>query len=62
VNNEELLGKGAGADLDKVELEDQFVVESCQKGMRSSSYTNGRYSPTMERGLHHFHMMLTENN
>ena len=62
VNNEELLGKGAGADLDKVELEDQFVVESCQKGMMSSNYTDGRYSPTMERGLHHFHMMLTGKN
>ena len=62
VNDEELLGQGAGADLDKVELEDQFVVESCQKGMMSSNYDHGRYSPTMERGLHHFHMMLTGRN
>ena len=62
VSNEELLGQGAGADLDKVELEDQFVVESCQKGMMSSNYSSGRYSPTMERGLHHFHLMLTGGN
>ena len=59
--NEELLGKGAGGDLDKVELEDQFIVESCQLGMSSSNYKNGRYSPTMERGVHHFHRILTDS-
>ncbi len=62
VNDKKLLGKGAGSNLDRVELEDQFVVEACQKGMKSSNYSNGRYSPTMERGLHHFHMMLTRRN
>ena len=62
VNDPKLLGKGAGSNLDRVELEDQFVVEACQKGMKSSNYSNGRYSPTMERGLHHFHMMLTRRN
>ena len=62
VNDQKLLGKGAGSNLDRVELEDQFVVEACQKGMKSSNYSNGRYSPTMERGLHHFHMMLTRRN
>ena len=57
--DEQLLGQGAGGDLDKVELEDQFIVESCQLGMKSSSYQRGRYSPTMERGVHHFHRILT---
>ena len=58
VSNPELLGKGAGGDLDKVELEDQEIVESVQKGVASSAYQRGRYSPKMEIGVHHFHRML----
>ena len=55
-----MLGKGAGGDLDKVEAEDQFVVEGCQKGVSSLAYDRGRYSPTKETGVHHFHRILTE--
>ena len=53
-------GEGAGADLDKVELEDEAVVESVQKGVRSRFYTHGRYSPTREQGTHHFHRLIAE--
>jgi len=60
VRDSNLLGKGAGGDLDKVELEDQFIVESCQKGMESNNYDSGRYSPTMEKGIFHFHRMLSK--
>ena len=60
--DKELLGSGAGGDLDKVELEDQFIVESCHIGMKSSSYKRGRYSPTMEKGVHHFHRILTDTS
>ena len=56
-----MLGKGAGGDLDKVEAEDQEIVEATQKGVSSGLYHRGRYSPTKERGIHHFHMMLTEH-
>ena len=59
VTDPEMLGQGAGGDLDKVEIEDQFVVEGCLRGIRSSAYDRGRYSPEMERGVHHFHRMLT---
>jgi choline monooxygenase len=52
------LGRGAGADLDRVEREDGDIVESVQRGLRGSVYTRGRYSPTMETGTHHFHGML----
>ena len=54
-----LIGEGAGGDLDKVEREDQEIVEAVQIGISSSSYDRGRYSPTMERGVHHFHRILT---
>ena len=55
-----MLGKGAGGDLDKVEAEDQFIVEGCQKGVSSAAYERGRYSPTKETGVHHFHRILTQ--
>lgn len=53
-------GKGAGADLDTVEKEDQEIVETVQKGIRSRFYRRGRYSVTRETGLHHFHRLIAE--
>jgi choline monooxygenase len=52
------LDRGAGAGLDRVEREDESVVESVQKGVRSRLYERGRYSPTREQGVHHFHRLL----
>jgi choline monooxygenase len=49
---------GAGADLHGVELEDEAVVEAVQRGMRSRLYRGGRYSPSRETGVHHFHRLL----
>ncbi|MGB7207384.1 MAG: aromatic ring-hydroxylating dioxygenase subunit alpha [Pyrinomonadaceae bacterium] len=60
VSDESKLNEGAGADLDRVELEDEAVVESVQKGIRSRFYTHGRYSPTREQGTHHFHRLIAE--
>jgi choline monooxygenase len=54
------MGRGAGAELDKVEREDEAVVESVQKGVCSRFYNTGRYSPTREQGTHHFHRLLAE--
>ncbi len=50
---------GAGAALDRVEVEDEEVVERVQQGVRSRLYRTGRYSPTRETGVHHFHRLLT---
>ena len=55
---EELQGEGAGGDLDKVELEDDEIVEAVQKGVMSQAYNRGRYSPAKEAGVHHFHLLL----
>ncbi len=52
------LDKGAGSDLDRVEREDEAIVETCQRGLGSRIYGRGRYSPTREQGVHHFHRML----
>ena len=50
--------QGAGAGLDRVEREDEAVVEAVQRGMRSRLYDRGRYSPARETGVHHFHRLL----
>tara|TARA_B100001971_G_scaffold5430_1_gene4491 strand:+ start:41 stop:844 length:804 start_codon:yes stop_codon:yes gene_type:complete len=52
------LGRGAGGDLDKVEAEDQGIVEATQRGVAAGAYDRGRYSPTKETGIHHFHRTL----
>jgi len=58
--NESKLDKGAGSGLDKVEQEDEEIVENVQRGVRSRFYKHGRYSVTREQGTHHFHRILTE--
>ena len=55
------LGTGAGAELDKVEREDEDIVESVQLGVSSRYYTSGRFSPTRESGVHHFHKLLEKH-
>ncbi len=60
IYDESKLNKGAGAILDKVEREDEIVVEGVQKGISSSFYKAGRFSPTREKGVHHFHRLLAE--
>lgn len=56
----ERLNAGAGAELDRVEREDEAIVEAVQRGVRSRRYDRGRYSPTREQGTHHFHRLLAE--
>ena len=58
--DESKLDRGAGSGLDRVEREDEEVVESVQKGIRSRFWRGGRYSPTQEKGVHHFHRLLVE--
>ena len=52
------LDRGAGASLDRVEREDESVVESVQRGVRSRFYESGRYSVKHEPAVHHFHRRL----
>ena len=50
--------EGVGADLHRVEMEDEDIVASAQRGVRSRLYERGRYSPRREVGTHHFHALL----
>ncbi len=52
------LGTPDVSGIHQTELEDERIVESVQRGMQSSFYTKGRYSPKHETALHHFHRMI----
>ena len=43
--------------LDK---EDQEIVLNVQKGVNSRTYVKGRYSVNHEKGVHHFHQLLSK--
>jgi choline monooxygenase len=47
-------------NLDKTEREDESIVEAVQKGVNARFYTSGRYSPTREQGVHHFHRLVQQ--
>lgn len=57
--DESKLENGAGSILDKVEREDEDIVQNVQKGVNSRFYKKGRYSPKMEQGVHHFHKLIS---
>jgi choline monooxygenase len=45
---------------DEIQQEDIRICESVQKGLRSRSYSQGRFSVKRENGVHHFHGLLAE--
>jgi len=46
---------------DEIQLEDIDICEAVQRGLRSSTYESGRYSPVRENGVHHFHGLYMES-
>ncbi|KAJ1433429.1 Rieske [Sesbania bispinosa] len=48
-------------DSEKVQIEDIVLCEGVQKGLQSPAYCVGRYAPTVEQAMHHFHCQLYEN-
>ena len=52
------LDRGAGMGLDRVEREDEVIVESVQRGTRARLYERGRYPPARETGVHRFHQRM----
>ena len=45
---------------DEIQIEDIDICEAVQRGLRSSTYDTGRYSPQRENGVHHFHCLYAE--
>ncbi len=58
IADQEKFERGVAAMTDRVEREDEAIVENVQRGVRSRLYDSGRYSPTKERGTHHFHQLI----
>ena len=45
---------------DEIQIEDIKICEAVQRGLRSRTYTQGRYSVKRENGVHHFHGLLAD--
>ena len=45
---------------DEIQLEDIEICEAVQRGLGSTTYDRGRYSPQRENGVHHFHGLWLE--
>ena len=60
VKDASLAKEGAGSILDTVEIQDQQIIEEVHKSMRSKAYDRGRFSPTREQGVHHFHRIISQ--
>ncbi|HSN69271.1 MAG TPA: SRPBCC family protein [Thermoanaerobaculia bacterium] len=45
---------------DEIQIEDIAICEAVQRGLRSSTYERGRFSPQRENGVHHFHRLYEE--
>lgn len=58
--DEDLRQKGAGSDLAQVEQEDAEVVLKVAQGHRNTLAVRGRYAPTAERAVHHFHRLIQD--
>jgi len=46
--------------IDATEMQDEAVVESVQQGIQSRFYDRGRFSPSHEKAVHHFHRLVQE--
>ena len=44
--------------LHLTEMEDEAIVMNVQDGIRSRFYNRGRFSPSMEKGVHHFQSLV----
>lgn len=45
---------------DEIQIEDIGICEAVQRGLRSRTYSTGRYSVARENGVHHFHELLRQ--
>jgi choline monooxygenase len=45
---------------DEIQIEDINICEAVQRGLGSTTYDRGRFSPKRENGVHHFHLLYEE--
>jgi choline monooxygenase len=41
-----------------MQIEDIVLCEGVQRGLETPAYCSGRYAPTVEHAMHHFHQLL----
>ncbi len=51
-------GRFLQSGIVQTEIEDEEIVLQVQKGIQSSAYDRGRYSPVHEKCVHHFHQLI----
>ncbi|KAI5060463.1 hypothetical protein GOP47_0024883 [Adiantum capillus-veneris] len=44
-----------------VQMEDVVLCEGVQKGLESPAFSKGRYAPSVETAMHHFHCLLQQD-
>ncbi|CAK9327912.1 unnamed protein product [Citrullus colocynthis] len=59
--NEDSFIQQSLADSESVQNEDIILCEGVQKGLESPAYKFGRYAPSVENAMHHFHRLLHLN-
>lgn len=52
------LGNYTPESIETTEYEDEAIVHQVQRGIQSRLYKRGRYSPSWESNVHHFHSLL----
>lgn len=45
----------------QIQLEDEIICERVQRGLYSNGFEYGRYAPTVEEGVRHFHSWVHKN-
>jgi len=45
---------------DEIQLEDGHICEVVHHNLKSQSYDSGRYSVKQEKGVHHFHLLYSQ--
>ncbi|KAI0511118.1 hypothetical protein KFK09_011741 [Dendrobium nobile] len=56
LNDEEFIERSL-KESETVQMEDVTLCEGVQKGLESPAYCSGRYAPSIEMAMHHFHCL-----
>ncbi|KAF3452685.1 hypothetical protein FNV43_RR03118 [Rhamnella rubrinervis] len=48
-------------DSERVQMEDVMLCEGVQRGLESPAFSVGRYAPSVENAMHHFHCLLYDS-
>jgi choline monooxygenase len=54
------MGSSSPEQIKQTEFEDHAIVQQVQKGMKSRIYKRGRYAPSWDTNVHHFHSLLSQ--